>query len=118
MDQSVYGLVYKRAREEERTPADRLGRGVEEDLRGSSLEESSIGEERVEKDGTDSIPNVNKEKKSSSKQSMRKPLHNNEWLNSRQQTTQEANARWIGRINKDDAQLHSVNWKVIAKEMQ
>ncbi|CAH1390844.1 unnamed protein product [Nezara viridula] len=32
MDQAVYGLVSKRAREEERTPTDRLGQGDEEDL--------------------------------------------------------------------------------------
>ncbi|CAH1406889.1 unnamed protein product [Nezara viridula] len=51
--QAVYGLVSKRGREEERTPADRLGQGDEEDLRGSSLEESSIREERMEKDGTE-----------------------------------------------------------------
>ncbi|CAH1396717.1 unnamed protein product [Nezara viridula] len=52
MDQTVYGLVSKRAREEERTPADRLGQGDKEDLRESSMEESNIGEERVEADGT------------------------------------------------------------------
>ncbi|CAH1388855.1 unnamed protein product [Nezara viridula] len=57
-DQAVYGLVSKRTREEERTPADRLGQGDEEDLRGSSLEESSIREERVEADGTGSLPSV------------------------------------------------------------
>ncbi|CAH1394923.1 unnamed protein product [Nezara viridula] len=55
MDQTVYGLVSKRARQEERTPADRVGQGDEEDLRGSSLEESSIREERMEKDGTANV---------------------------------------------------------------
>ncbi|CAH1394637.1 unnamed protein product [Nezara viridula] len=43
-------------REEERTPSDRLVQGDEEDLWGCSLEEISIGEERVETDGTGSLP--------------------------------------------------------------
>ncbi|CAH1399420.1 unnamed protein product [Nezara viridula] len=52
MDHAVYGLVSKRAREEESAPADRLGKEDEEDLRGSILEESSIREEIVETDWT------------------------------------------------------------------
>ncbi|CAH1392248.1 unnamed protein product [Nezara viridula] len=45
--------------EEERTPADRLVQADEEDLRRSSLEEkSSIGEERMETDGTGSLPSL------------------------------------------------------------
>ncbi|CAH1397020.1 unnamed protein product [Nezara viridula] len=59
MDQAVYGLVSKRAREKERTPADRLGQGDEEDVRGSSLEESSIREERMEKDGSGQLRDHN-----------------------------------------------------------
>ncbi|CAH1403138.1 unnamed protein product [Nezara viridula] len=47
MDQAV-GLVSKRSREEERTSADGLGQGDEEDLRGSSLEEYSLPLERKE----------------------------------------------------------------------
>ena len=76
MDQAVYGLVSKRAREEERTPADRLGQGDEEGLRGSSLEESSIREERMEKDGTGSLPSMVTRKLSKKKKKERNRTQN------------------------------------------
>ncbi|CAH1405093.1 unnamed protein product, partial [Nezara viridula] len=49
---------YLREHVRKRTPTDRLGQGDEEELRGSSLEESSIREERVETDRTGSLPSV------------------------------------------------------------